>query len=385
MWDALSLQEIMKNHTDVGDGSGKEMESPIEIMRHIGKGRHMVLAPQKAGHMRVAIAVHRRWTDAVRATHCASMGRSISLDLLTKPGAVARIISGHIPSNINCAADEIELHIQDLATLIGGLRRHMIFLGIDANIHIGEGSAATSTSGTALGAAPRSQCRLRMAVTTEMQGHGMRLHNTFEDWWRMQAAASTAASTSTTSSPSRATWRGCLFGQPAQRPIDYAASDIVTSRRLIAAHFGPLVSSPRDHVALGCEYDLGLDLGLKRTRSLPKPIGWWPQHVQEYDAAVTTRIDDERPQTIGHLTEILAAAASRTTRTRRRERRPGRSETEDSLRAALHAGSATPDTRRAILDMMWTQRHRIAAEKTSSCASSILRDLRGGEDGELVT
>lgn len=222
---------------------------------------------------------------------------------------------------------------------------------------------------------------LATAVTNEMQGHGMRLHNTFEGWWRRQATTSSApagTASPASSALSRSTWTGLLFGQRAHRPVDYIAPDIVTSRRLIAAYFAPITFCPSDHVALGCEYDLRLDLGLKRNRPVHKPIGWWPQNPQEYDSIVATKIEEEQPKTISHVTAIIAAAAARVARTRRRGRRAGRSETEDSLRAAVHAGSATPQMRRTVIDMMWTQRHRIAAEKTSSAASAILRDLGGG-------
>lgn len=100
-----------------------------------------------------------------------------------------------------------------------------------------------------------------MAMTNEMQGHDIRLRSTFEDWWRRSATSSTTSAVASSSTSARSTWKGMLFGSASQKPIDYIAADIVTSRRLIAGHFAPPMSYPSDHFALGSEYDPHQDLG----------------------------------------------------------------------------------------------------------------------------
>lgn len=240
--------------------SAARRTNEVYIIKDVGRGHHTVsVAPQKAGHMRVAVAVHHRWARTIRSTASSSLGHSLSVDLLIHNGGTIRVISSHIPSSINCPCDEVELHLRDIGSLIGGLRRHMVMLGIDTNIHIGEACTAPFTSGSGLGSASRSQTPLATSVTNEMQGCNIRLRNTFDDWWRRQASTSTST-TATTSFSSRSTWKGFLFGMPVQRPIDYIAADIINSRRLVAAHFAPATRYPSDHVAFGCEYDLRLDL-----------------------------------------------------------------------------------------------------------------------------
>lgn len=372
MWDALSLQEVTNESY-----SDEDKKDEVTIIKDVGRGRRtVVIAPQKPGHMRVAVAVHHRWAKPIRSTTASSLGRSLRVDLLMRNGSTIRIITSHIPSSINCTGDEIELHLGDLGLLVGGLRRHMTMLGMDANIHIGEECSTPFVSGSALGSASRSQVPLATSVINELQGYSMRLHNTFEDWWRRQSTSSTATAAAAPSS--RSTWKGHLFGTLVQRPVDYIAADIVTSRRLVSTHFAPPTGYPSDHVALGCEYDLNVDLGLKRKRPPAKPIGWWPQHIEQYDSIMSDDLEKNRPQTIKEITNVIATVAPRVARVRRRRRQPGRSETEDSFRAALRAGSTTPDQRRCLIESMWAQRHRIAAEKTSTAAAAILRDLRGG-------
>lgn len=148
MWDALSLQEIMN---DTVDG---EEKNEVCIIKDAGRGHHaVVIAPKKTGHMRVAVAVHHRWTGTARSTGSSSLGRILSVDLLMHNGGTIRVISSHIPSAITCSCDDVELHLRDLGSLIGGLRRHMFLLGTDPNIHIDEACTVPFITGSASGSA----------------------------------------------------------------------------------------------------------------------------------------------------------------------------------------------------------------------------------------
>lgn len=86
----------------------------------------------------------------------------------------------------------------------------------------------------------------------------------------------------------------------------------------------------------------------------------------------------QKPQPLVAITNIIKSAAAAVARTRRKTRRPGRSDTEDALRSALRLGSTTPEQRRVLFDTMWMHRHRISVEEASVVGSGILRDLRGG-------
>lgn len=55
-------------------------------------------------------------------------------------------------------------------------------------------------------------------------------------------------------------------------------------------------------------------------------------------------IDRCKPATVTHISEIIKTAVSSVARPRRRTRAPGRSETEDSLRAAFSDGLDKPGT-----------------------------------------
>lgn len=362
-------------------GNGEDNTEDTTILRDQGRGRHtIVLAPQRRGHFRVAVAVHNRWSRTIVSTRTSSLGRGIAVGLQMRNGLNMQVISAHIPSAINMKFDEVELHIQDVGNLVAGLRRHRIIAGIDANVHVGTAAATSSTSGTALGRATQGHNFLAGMLCNELGGRRLRLLNTFDSWWRAAASSTSAASSSAPASAqvTRSTWTGHLFGALSHRPLDCLIADVITAQRVDATYFHIPLAYPSEHNALGASYDLVRDIGIMRSRPVAKPIGWWPMHMEEYDSNIMKDIETLKPQTVADITNIIKSAAASVARTRRKTRRPGRSDTEDALRSALRLGSTPPEQRRALLDTMWVQRHRIAAENTAAAASSILRDLRAG-------
>lgn len=104
VWDAISLQEI------TNDTMNGEEKSEVCIIKDIGRGHHtVIISPQKIGHMRVAVVVHRRWARTLRSTDSSSLGRSLSVDLQMRNGGAIRITSSHIPSAIKCSCGEVEM------------------------------------------------------------------------------------------------------------------------------------------------------------------------------------------------------------------------------------------------------------------------------------
>lgn len=71
-WDCISMQQI----TNVMDGDGEdsgEKEMTTTIFRDQGRGRQTtILAPQRRGHFRVAVAV-QKWPRMTTSTKTASL------------------------------------------------------------------------------------------------------------------------------------------------------------------------------------------------------------------------------------------------------------------------------------------------------------------------
>lgn len=304
-WDLLSWQEI------VGD-DGMSNADEVRIIKEMGKGKHTVaLSPMRRGTYRVAVVVHRRLAPYIQQATYAPGGRTVSI--IVKIGnRKVQVVSSHLPSTMGHSTDEFCFHLQEFAELLRGHRRHCVLVGMDANTRISQAEAGvtgtalrSSCSSSSLTAAERTNMD---SLVAESSGSGLRILNTFEEWWaphfmRQECITECAAA-------GRSTWSGPIFTTRTSRCIDYLFADKETARRAAASAIRTM-SYPSDHKALYTAYDMGASsVPVLHRRAPRKAIGWWPRDVEKYDADVRRRLAHRGTLGPSRIVENLLEAAA---------------------------------------------------------------------------
>lgn len=234
-WDFISLQEVLAEDTDGDDSAG----SDAVIWRNVGRGRHCVcIGPRYSGTYRAASAVHARW--AARITPTTWAGRCASATVQVHDMRKVQIISAHLLGRMNCTDGEYHLAARQMASLVRGSRRHSVFLGVDANVHLGFRQHELGLIGGALSSTSSSSFAEMQAASTfasEVSNSGIRLLKTFVECWT-SARATCYYSTPSGSFGTRHTWEGHIFGRLSIRSIDYLGSDFLTAKRVLHTFVG---------------------------------------------------------------------------------------------------------------------------------------------------
>lgn len=133
IWDAISFQELVGAYTSDEAKGGDECTK----LRGEGQGRHVVLlGPWTHGALRVAVAVHRRWTRYIGSTAAARGGRSFAVTLQPPARRPKQVLSAHMPSVIGYNSDDYEFHLGAVMNIAKGTRMSAVLIGIDANVRL---------------------------------------------------------------------------------------------------------------------------------------------------------------------------------------------------------------------------------------------------------
>lgn len=192
--DTIALQEI------VGD-DGKSDSNEVRVLRRQGRGSHIVvLSRVRPGAHRVEVVVHRRWAAHIESTAFAPGGRTVAVTFRVGHRRV-QSVSAHLPSAMRRTCDEYVYRMAELTSLLRGRRRHWLLLGIDTNIRSHQVQAGICAAALRTASSQSTQKRINMdTLIAEMIGHGIKIMNTFESWWKQHFMRESCRGTS------RATW-----------------------------------------------------------------------------------------------------------------------------------------------------------------------------------
>lgn len=302
--------------------AGVDADDVPVVLLETGRGRHtVVLSPQRRSNFTVGVAIHHRWVAGIVAMKYSALFHSLSIDLKVKKGACFRIISSHIPPGPTAATRissstwryDRRFTSPQSPGRYGCEYTHWIGAGDSDNFwrRIGDDVQKADLAGE------------HDVQRVGLDGRGLRALNTFEDWWRRSGATSSSSA----STSSRSTWRAVSLANTCKDPSTACW----------------LTSLYREGL---------LQLAM----------------VEHFECEVRKGFGEFRPTTIADITNVMKTASFAVARMRRRARACGLSEMEDSLRPDLRIGSTSPEQRHLLLGAMWAQRHRIAAEQTSSAA-----------------
>lgn len=334
------------------------------IMTDVARGRHLVVLgpPRRGNGLRVAALVHRRWAPFLTASSCAA--RTVSATLAT-PRMSLQILSCHLPSHLNLDAEGFEHHVREMGSLMAGVRRHRLLIGVDANFQLDAkfrehnivGGAIKSNHGR--GTSPKEQENIATFLN-EVAAHNFYMMNTFASFWTAPGMERGC---------DRFTWEGTHYGKrigeddrPRHDARRHSRPPFFNDEKL----FDAIPQRPRHD---GMSIDLKMSLGLPtRVRPVQKNIGRWPNHAEQYDAEVGRALPSHMAP-ISKITEALSAAASALGPTSETKPRRGVSGSVEGLRARTRAASTSAQERQALVEKMWSFRHIIEHDKIVSSAS----------------
>lgn len=157
----------------------------------------------------------------------------------------------HLPSAVNASEDDIDLVLRNAVSFMHG-KRYIKLIGRDANVTLGARMCDGQHIGPALSdSAYSSSTRL---VSDFLANARLEAVNAFKTFWGLdRIQMDMPRPIESLGMDERATWRGNLFGQVSQKPLDYILLDNRSSHRMGHTRVRHKWVSPSDHSALGLE------------------------------------------------------------------------------------------------------------------------------------
>lgn len=178
-WDAIALQEVGRGDAEADDA----------VIRSTDGHLYFTSQRQAVGTRARAVAVHRRWAAAVR--HVEHAPHATKVTIRVRQGGQQSetdlaLMSIHMPSSIGHSLEELDTVMQTIEGMVPG-KRVMCMIGADLNIELMDPHA--NDRDNHIGAALEARGLDKVNDHHEMVrafvwGAGLRLHNTFDKWWK---------------------------------------------------------------------------------------------------------------------------------------------------------------------------------------------------------
>lgn len=272
-----------------------------------------------------------------------------------------QVLSVHVRSAVGRSPEEVRRRSRHAELLAGG-RRAASIMGMSANLQLSDPLPGH------VGAAHREWRPARRLSENEdiksamygvLEAHNLKVLNTYDNWYKLIDE--------NTSERGRWTWEGVVFGHP----IDYTICDAETFGMADLARVVPAedLGLPSDHKAVITRFRFRGPRLLRLRRYTKKPIGWRPTgDGNDYRMLTQMVFDPPSELMITQIAVRVQQAAMQAGTAHPQPRRDGWNVAEARLRAVIASATTSEEKRRCATDALWSSRHAIEAEESSTSA-----------------